>query len=294
MSITEISVKRPTLVVVLFTILSFFGLMGYQNLTYELLPDISTPVITITTIYPGASPEEVENSVTKEIEEAVSALESLDKVRSFSMESVSSVIVEFDYGVDIDQLVQDAQRKVAAIQSELPDDVKAPSVGKFSFNELPIMRIGATSSMDEVAFTNLFENRIKQELADKTHTFYAELYGIDLSPPIEDKDTELALACLLQLNEKKQEFVEACMESYWSNGLSLNNVQSIINILSSLNIKQNIDLSDAAIKALAEHNNNAMADHGFLHSPSYVLDGQVFIGRQHQPLIESMLSTSPD
>lgn len=165
MSITEISVKRPTLVVVLFTILSFFGLMGYQNLTYELLPDISTPVITITTIYPGASPEEVENSVTKEIEEAVSALESLDKVRSFSMESVSSVIVEFDYGVDIDQLVQDAQRKVAAIQSELPDDVKAPSVGKFSFNELPIMRIGATSSMDEVAFTNLFENRIKQELA---------------------------------------------------------------------------------------------------------------------------------
>ncbi|MCV6621326.1 MAG: DsbA family protein [Cellvibrionaceae bacterium] len=136
--------------------------------------------------------------------------------------------------------------------------------------------------------------RIKQELADKTHTFYAELYGIDLSPPIEDKDTELALACLLQLNEKKQEFVEACMESYWSNGLSLNNAQSIINILSSLNIKQNIDLSDAAIKALAEHNNNAMADHGFLHSPSYVLDGQVFIGRQHQPLIESMLSTSPD
>lgn len=165
MSITEISVKRPTLVVVLFTILCFFGLIGYQSLTYELLPDISSPVISVTTIYPGASPEEVENSVTKKVEDAVSTLENLDKLQSISMEGVSTIIVQFKYGADIDQLVQDAQRKVAAIRAGLPDDVLDPSIGKFSLDEMPIMRIGATSDMDEVEFTNLFENRIQQELA---------------------------------------------------------------------------------------------------------------------------------
>ncbi len=165
MSITEISVKRPTLVVVLFTILCFFGLMGYQNLTYELLPKISSPVLSVTTVYAGAAPEEVENSVTKKIEDAVSTLENLDQLQSISMEGVSVVIVEFKYGADIDQLVQDAQRKVDAITADLPEDIIDPSIGKFSLDELPIMRIGATSDMDEVAFTNLFENRIQQELA---------------------------------------------------------------------------------------------------------------------------------
>lgn len=165
MSITEISVKRPTLVVVLFTILCFFGMVGYQSLTYELLPDISSPVISVTTVYPGAAPEEVETSVTKKIEDAVSTLENLDELQSISMEGVSTVIIKFTYGADIDQLVQDAQRQVDAITASLPEDVLDPSIGKFSLDELPIMRIGATSDMDEVAFTNLFENRIQQELA---------------------------------------------------------------------------------------------------------------------------------
>ena len=177
MSITEISVKRPTLVVVLFTILCFFGMIGYQSLTYELLPDISSPVISITTVYPGASPEEVENAVTKEVEDAVSTLENLDKLQAISMEGVSTVIVQFNYGSDVDQLLQDAQRKVDAIQSNLPEDALDPSLGKFSFDELPIMRIGATSDMDEVAFTNLFENRIQQELARIEGVAQVQLVG---------------------------------------------------------------------------------------------------------------------
>ena len=148
MSITEISVKRPTLVVVLFTILCFFGYMGYQSLTYELLPDISSPVISVTTVYPGASPEVVENSVTREVEDAVSTLENLDKLQAISMEGVSIVIIEFNYGADIDILLQDAQRKVDAISADLPEDALDPSLGKFSLDELPIMRIGATSDRD--------------------------------------------------------------------------------------------------------------------------------------------------
>ncbi|GJM35055.1 MAG: multidrug ABC transporter [Saprospiraceae bacterium] len=165
MSITELSVKRPTLVVVLFTIFCFFGLIGYQTLTYELLPEINAPVLTISTIYPGASPAEVESSVTKKIEDAVSSLENIEGTQAISQEGFSTVIVELKYGANIDMAVQDAQRKIDAIIAQLPDDVKDPSIGKFSFDEMPIMRLGATSDMDEVEFTDIFENRIQPELA---------------------------------------------------------------------------------------------------------------------------------
>lgn len=165
MSITELSVKRPSLIIVLFTILVFFGLQGYQTLTYELLPDINSPVISITTMYPGASPGEVENSVTKTIENAVSTLENLEGLQAISQESVSTVIVELKYGANIDKAVQDAQAKLDAVVASLPDDVKAPSVGKFSLDDMPILRIGATSDMDEVEFTNLFDKRITPDLA---------------------------------------------------------------------------------------------------------------------------------
>ncbi|GAA5219680.1 efflux RND transporter permease subunit [Membranihabitans marinus] len=165
MSITELSVKRPTLVVVLFSILVFFGLYGYSSLTYELLPNISSPVITVSTIYPGASPSEVENSVTKPIESALSSIENLESIQATSMESFSIVIVELKYGSNEDIAMQNAQRKIDAIAADLPDDAKKSSVDKFSLAEAPIMRMGATSTMEDVEFTNIFTELIQPELA---------------------------------------------------------------------------------------------------------------------------------
>lgn len=165
MSITELAVKRPSLVVVLFSVLVFFGLYGYSSLTYELLPDISSPVITVSTVYPGATPTEVENSVTKPIENILSSLENLDGTQAISMESFSTIIVNLKYGTDVDKAVQDAQRKIDAVIADLPEDITAPTIGKFSLDELPIMRLGATSSMEDVAFTKLFEEMIQPELS---------------------------------------------------------------------------------------------------------------------------------
>ena len=110
MKITKTSIKRPTLVVVLFAVLLGMGLVSYTSLNYELLPKMSSPVISVTTVYPGASPSEVENSVTRKIEDAVSALEGLDRVSSTSMESVSIVVVELAQTMDVDQSLQEAQR----------------------------------------------------------------------------------------------------------------------------------------------------------------------------------------
>jgi hydrophobic/amphiphilic exporter-1 (mainly G- bacteria), HAE1 family len=165
MSITNVAVKRPTLVVVIFSVLVLLGLMGYSTLTYELLPKMSSPVITISTVYPGAAPSEVETAVSKKIESAVSTLENLESTQAISQEGVSVVVATLVYGTDVDDALQEAQRKVNAIRSTLPEDAMDPSLGKFSFDEMPIMRIGATSDMDEREFSTLFEKTIKPELA---------------------------------------------------------------------------------------------------------------------------------
>ncbi|GGH69132.1 efflux RND transporter permease subunit [Phaeocystidibacter marisrubri] len=165
MKMTKISIKRPTLVVVLFTLLTGLGLFSYSMLNYELLPDMSTPVLTISTVYPGAAPKEVENSVTVEIEDAVSTLEGVDRVSSTSLENVSIVTVELMQDMDVDQALQEATRKINAIMNELPDDVEQPSIGKFDFSDLPIMRIGVAANMAGTELYDLIENQIQPQMA---------------------------------------------------------------------------------------------------------------------------------
>ena len=134
MTITELSIKRPTLVVVVFTVLAVLGIFGYYQLSYELLPKMSIPVVTVTTIYPGASPYEVENNVSKIIEDAVSGIDKIDNVRSTSFEGMSLVIIEFKQDANIDFVVQDASRKVNAVLAQLPTDAKQPTVSKIAFD----------------------------------------------------------------------------------------------------------------------------------------------------------------
>jgi HAE1 family hydrophobic/amphiphilic exporter-1 len=151
MNITELSVKRPSLVIVVFTILSLLGIFAYSSLNYELLPKINSPVITVTTIYPGASPSEVENSVTKNVESEVSGIANVDKINSTSLEGISLVVVTLLYGADINQSVQDAQRKVNALVPNFPDGVKQPPLESF-IDEIPVMQLGASSDLSPTDF----------------------------------------------------------------------------------------------------------------------------------------------
>ena len=81
MNITEIAIKRPSLIIVLFSVFTLLGIIGYKNLSYELLPDFNQPVVVIKTLYPGAEPQEVETSVSRKIEDALSNLEGVDYLK---------------------------------------------------------------------------------------------------------------------------------------------------------------------------------------------------------------------
>ncbi|MCZ2357139.1 MAG: efflux RND transporter permease subunit [Bacteroidia bacterium] len=165
MSITELSIKRSSLVVIVFVALGLIGWFSYNRLKYELLPDITPPVISVTTIYPGASPSEVESSVTKPIEEAVSGVDEISTVNCTSQEGVSFVIIEFNQNADIDEALQNVQRKVNAVQPTFPLTVKSPVISNFALNELPVLQIGITSNLEARAFYKLLNDKVKPRIA---------------------------------------------------------------------------------------------------------------------------------
>ncbi|MFA7615730.1 MAG: efflux RND transporter permease subunit [Moheibacter sp.] len=165
MNLPEISIKRPTLVAVLFIILTLGGLFSYTQLGYELIPKFEVNVVTISTVYPGASPSEIENTVTKKVEDAVSSLENIKKIESKSYESFSMVMVQLNPGTDTDLALNDAQRKVNAILKDLPDDADPPSLVKFSLDDLPVVTIAATADMKDTEFFDLLDNKIQPVLS---------------------------------------------------------------------------------------------------------------------------------
>ena len=165
MKITEISIKRPSIIIVLFIILTLGGIFSYSRLGYELVPKFEVNVITIQTIYPGASPSEVENSVTKKLEDAVSSLESIKKMESKSMENVSLIMITLNTGADVNFLLTDAQRKINAVLNDLPEDVKTPSLSKFSLDDVAIMSLAVTSNLTEKELYDLLDKKIQPVFA---------------------------------------------------------------------------------------------------------------------------------
>ncbi len=165
MTITELSIKRPSLIVVIFSALILLGLYSYTQLNYELLPKITPPVITIMTVYPGASPNEVETSVTKPVEDAISTLDQIDNVTATSSEGVSFVVIQFQQTADVDIQLQGAQRKVNQILSTLPADVKTPVLSKFALDEIPVLRMGVTSTMPPKQFYQFVKDRIQPRIS---------------------------------------------------------------------------------------------------------------------------------
>lgn len=161
MKLAEISIKRPSLVMVLFIIMTLGGLLSYSFLSYELIPKFEVNVLTVQTIYPGASPSEVENTVTKKIEDAVSSLENIKKLEAKSFESLSLVMIHLNDQADADYALNDAQRKINAILSDLPDDVENPSLVKFSIDDMPILTLSVTSNQSEKDLYDLLDKQIE-------------------------------------------------------------------------------------------------------------------------------------
>ena len=165
MDLIKLSIKRPSVLIVMLSLLLLGGFYSYKLLNYELIPKFEVNVVTISTIYPGASPSEIESTVTKRIEDAVSALENIKKIQSYSYESLSVVVVQLTNDANVDNTLNEAQRKINAIRANLPTDAKEPSLSKFSLSDLPIVSIGVTSKLSSQELYDLVDKKIQPELS---------------------------------------------------------------------------------------------------------------------------------
>lgn len=179
MSITGIAIKRPLLLIVIFTILVLFGIQSYLSLNYNLLPKIEVPTVTISTLYPGASAAEVQTTVTKKLEDAFSSVEGLNQINSTSQESVSIITIEFKSGTDVDKAERDVQRKADQALNDLPDDAERPQVNKVNLEETPVIKAGVTANMAPRNLYDLVDNQVRPILQNVAGVGQVNIIGGD-------------------------------------------------------------------------------------------------------------------
>jgi Cation/multidrug efflux pump len=177
MNIVKLSVIRPTVVVVFCAVLLYFGMSAYSRLPQELMPNIEIPAIVVTVEYPGAGAYEVESSVTKRLEDALSSLEGLDNIKSISMQGVSLVAVDFTEDTDIVQSVQQASQKINTIKGELPDEAREASIEGISSSDFPILNIAVSSALSDAQTYDLVKNEIKPLLDSTAGVASASISG---------------------------------------------------------------------------------------------------------------------
>ena len=137
-----VALKNKTTVFIITGLLVFFGIFSYKQMPRELMPEVVVPYIFVQTVYPGNSPVEIENLITRPIEQELKGMQGVKKISSASYQDVSTVFVEFTTNVEIQQALQDTKDNVDKANSELPDDLQSdPMVMDINFSEFPIMNV---------------------------------------------------------------------------------------------------------------------------------------------------------
>ena len=164
MKISDLSIRRPIYVIVLFLVIGILGLLGFSSMKAELMPKFTPPSLNVQVIYPGASPTEVESSLTVKLEDVLSGLSGVESMRSYSFESMSMVFVSFTYGTDIEKAIKDAQNKIDSKKAELPSSILSPIINEISVDAKSVITLAVSSDLDAADFNDLVKYSIIPEL----------------------------------------------------------------------------------------------------------------------------------
>ncbi len=163
MKISELSIRRPVFATVLSLAIVLFGLVAFLRLPVREYPDIDSPIVSITTLYRGASPSVVENEVTDILEEQLSTVEGIKSISSSSLEQGSVVTVEFELGRNVDEAANDVRDRVSRIRGSLPQEVDEPIVEKVDVNAQPIIWLSLLSDRHSILELSDVADRIMKE-----------------------------------------------------------------------------------------------------------------------------------
>ncbi|HUU70732.1 MAG TPA: efflux RND transporter permease subunit, partial [Planctomycetota bacterium] len=164
MNISRNAIRRPIFTIMVALIVIIIGGISLMRLPIDLMPDITYPTLTVRTSYENASPEEMEELVTRPIEEAMSAVPGVEEVTSTSSEGSSNVRVTFSWSINLDSATSDVRDRLDRVLSRLPDDCDRPTLFKFDLASFPILILGASSDLDPIQMRQIIDDQIKYRI----------------------------------------------------------------------------------------------------------------------------------
>src|SRR5213594_255993 len=165
MILSRLSIQRPILAMMMNLVLVLFGIIGLSRLPVRELPDIDPPIVSVTTVYPGANAQVVETEVSERLEEVINNIEGIKTLRSESREGVSNISIEFDLSRDIDVAAQDVRDRVSRVRGNLPQDIREPIIAKQDSDAQPIIWSALNSDRySPLELTTLSERQLKPRL----------------------------------------------------------------------------------------------------------------------------------
>jgi hydrophobic/amphiphilic exporter-1 (mainly G- bacteria), HAE1 family len=204
MFLSKISINRPVMITMVLAVFIVFGAMAYFSLSLNLMPEADIPYVTIQTIYAGAGPNEVENLISKPIEDAVSTISKIDYMESYSMDNVSILMIAFELGKDIDIAVAEVKQKVDAIARNLPTDADKPSVDKVNMSAFPIMEMILTGNQDGRELYEIADKQLKDRLSQIEGVASVDITGgqkREIQVKLDDKTVYQNMISLPQLTQ---------------------------------------------------------------------------------------------
>ena len=178
MKISDMSIRRPVLASMLSLALVLFGVIGYTQLAVREFPDVDAPIVSVTTVLPGANPQVVESAVTDILEEELSTVEGLRTLTSSSGEGVSNITLEFNLERGVEAAAQDTRDKVARIRERLPEDVEEPVVAKQDADAQPFFWLALSGeNYDLLQLSDIGDRLVKSRLQTLPGVGQARIFG---------------------------------------------------------------------------------------------------------------------
>ena len=177
MNISEFSIKRPIFVTMLILVVLVLGFISFTRLPIDLMPDITFPTLLVFTSYPNTAPEEMEQIITRPIEEALSSVPGVEEIFSRSSQGSSSVRVMFDWGTNLEEAANDIRERIDRIVGRFPEEVQRPTLRKFDPAQMPILMIGVLSELDPVQVRKIIDEQVSYRLERVPGVASSDIWG---------------------------------------------------------------------------------------------------------------------
>ena len=190
MTLSDLAIKRPVFTVMMSVALVVLGILGLSRLGTDMFPDVSFPIVVVSTTYRGAGPSEIETQVMKPIEDAIAGISGLEFVHSYSRENHGLVVAQFLFDRNLEEAVQDVRDKVANITHLLPRDMDPPRVSRVDVGAIPVITYAASSSLKPTALREAIRDQLEPVLAQISGVAEVQITGGDKREIRVDLDLE--------------------------------------------------------------------------------------------------------